>query len=795
MNSNSNIERLLSQILMAIGGTNAMGVPNSALVSGKSIGHAYTESVRAQHRNNIVTPMYQAVLNMGGAQIYENSLRLLGYSAEAARAKATNPTDTSSQIMRHLGGMWVEQQAGNDIRYFANKSYESLYRFTNAPTDSARKSYGQLGAEIFRGVSVGAIGEYTLGEAYRMGGELLSTARYSAITDDKQRINKIKHDLKTYARGVSDLKDALGGSLEEVLASFESLSGSSAALTGASRFNSLSRAVYQTKVYGGASNELLSTAVATQHAYFQGTGTTQAHALAAGSLTAHILSKGVTVEGTNADEMEDALKSQNRQWLTTGRTRELAAAYSWYANTKGLELNQDTFQSFVKHIGGSATAEAVQTYLVNNQVSGAHINSDMVRRTMGQAEVTEGLMKADVYDKYKNLFNDAVKNGDLRTFFVEKEDIGLSNTDLEKTVKQRYLDNVVKNGGTINDKVRGEATLAAIQAVEKRSALLDRILPGASNETKLALVNNTGIALQERSKSKEQGIAAYKKDLANVQSIDGLEGVFTKMIQKGEGVANIKDVLSGFYGVTVTADMEKELRRIQGIKDGKKQEEQMHHFMQTRVVESKDGSNAEEAFLAEGKRRLSYTDMELELDKRITKSNKDVDSRKTWLSQLHAGMQEGASKKQKEKALEAIGELGDLLSEEEEFDLTAQIKDQQGWSRLSKKDKQTVRRSIQIAKEWGIDKESERSDFASIVKTIKSTAMGTEENDKARKELLTKIKESDKFEDRYGKAADDLKGAAAARIASGILGETYNHQSTEDMLQRIMVGVDIISRK
>lgn len=829
----SNIEKLLSQILMVLGGTNAMGVPNSALISGKSIGHAYTEHTRNTYRQSIVNPLSNAMMHMGGAQIYENTLRLMGYTSEAARAKATSPTDTGAAIARRLGAMWVDQQAGNDIRFYAQRTFDAMHRYNNRPSEATRKSYFQAGAEIFKGVSSGELGSYSLGEAFRMGGELVATGKYEGV-DNKQRASIIKEDLKRYAKGVTDLKDALNGSLEEVLDSFESLAGNNAATMSSQKFNSLARAVYQTTVYGGASNQLLASAVATQHAYFQGTGTTRAHAVAAGSFNANVLAQGVNVEGASADGMEDALKKQQRIWLTTGRTKELAAAYAHYAEMNNMEQNQDTFKQFIKTIGGSASAQNVRSYLDKNKVSGSYMNREHVRRTMGQAEVTEGLAKSDIYDKYQKLYKSEILGDKSLTGLVTDKDISLSAEDFREKVKSRALQKGIRDkyiqrqlgGRSLNDiseeerqkleKEADSATINSLSDVDKqeaiataiqkadeaeasRNSVVKRVLPHATPEDAQNILNNMGKTLQDRSTYKSLPIDTYRKELAGIQSIKGMAGVFTKMIQQDNGTATVGKVLSGFYGVTMNPEMEDKLREIQKIKDPKKQQEALDEFIHTNIASGLDG---EQKLINEGKKRIkTYKTRDMELRDRINNSKLSKYAKDEAHMHLngviihrntHSNTPNKLSRDGGRFNLDKLVEAG-VISEDEAFRYEQEDFDS-NWGLLKDKDKQTILNARKIAKDLGYKNEDAMA-VSSLVKTIKTTAVGSEENVKARKELQNKIEKSSSFVDSTEDMAEDLKKGKAAQIASKMLGESYRNMNTDTMLTRIMQDVSRIANK
>lgn len=836
------IENILSQILSALGGSNGYGIPNSALMPGRSVGHAYDQYQREMRQTAYTSPLSNAVLQMAGAKVYENALRTMGYSNNAARIQANRSQDTGAQLARQLGAMWVDRQAGDDIRLYATQSYEALRKFHNRNSPDYQRiahSYAVAGREIFKGVSTGELGAYSLSEAYQMGAHLVSTGKYGTIKDDRQRVDAIKKDLKQYASGIADLKDALGGSLDDVLSQFESLAGSSVAVTSSSRFKSIARSLYQTTVYGRASQELIQSAVASQHALYQGTGATQATSVASGLFNANVLAHGVGVEGTNADEMGDLMQRQNRMWLTSGRRKELAAAYAYYADTHNLKMSQENFKKFLEtELKGDASAKNVKAYLDKNDVTGTYINSERVRRTQSQPELDEALYKSEYYDKFKKDFEQEFNSGnenDTLHGLVQREDIALGFEGFRDTVYQRARQRKRKeliDAGTSEDEADKFANKHALdianEAEERFRGLIRKIAPHAqSPEAAKAVLDNIGATLQDRTDYK---VESAKQELAATTTITGMSGVFTKMIQHDNGVATIGKILSGAYGVTMNPEMEDRLKKIQQEKDPAKRQEAMQQFI-TDAAQStaKDGKPVNlEDFATQGAENVSKMRSLSNLDKKllspiIDKNGKDISndagmeitkgvvhvaSNKKLLAEAVAaktrlmannyaanakgGYTRSSDLSKLRAGIEQAVELGQI-TEEEAFVYKQEALDQ-NWGARSKQDKSKIIGAFRMAKDLGYA-EDDATKMANTVRKITMTNLGTKENKEARAQLVKSIQESDKFKDIYGKADEATQKRIAMHQAAGFLGDGQNKLNTESILMQILAGVSAIASK
>lgn len=839
------IEHILSQILSALGGSNGYGMPNSALIAGRSVGHAYDQYQRAVQQDAYTTPFADRILQMGGAKVYENTLRTLGYSNEAAYKQAFMSNETGAHTARQLGAMWVDKQAGEGIRQYAIASYEAMRRFHTRGSQGYRDlghSFAIAGQEIFKGVSTGELGAYTLNEAYQMGSHLMSSGKYSSISDSRQRVNNIKRDLKQYASGIADLKDALGGSLDDVLTQFEALAGNSAAAVGSARFKNIARSLYQTTTYGRASNELIQSAVAAQHSMYQGTGLMQSASVASGLFNANVLAHGVHIEGANADYMSQGMMEQNQMWVSSGRRKELAAAFSYYADKKGIEQNQENFKKFLNtELNGQASAEAVSNYLKNNQVRGDYINSDHVLRSASSPFLDEA-MWLDVHTQaksnYKATFMAMNESNDPRVMrdplygIVRKEDIGLDFETFRSQIQQRLYDRWRKDPNYVEESDETLRIRAAQEADRAENMFKDvyrKIAPHMDVNNTKNLVDNLGSTLQDRSEYKTE---AAKQELANTTTIKGMAGVFTKMIQHDNGVATVGKILSGAYGVTMNPELEDKLKEIQKLKDHPELAAvAMEDFVQTAAKSTGAGEVvlgeeyiSYDDFAKKGAENVSKMRSLSNLDKKllapiIDKKGKDISNDRGFETiGWHADA--GTNKELLGRAVEAKGRLlanqyknekereGDVLrlrvgigqavelgqlTAEEAFVYKQEALDG-NWGVRTKEEKSKIIGAFRMATDLGYDAES-ATKMADTVKKITMNPTGSQENKEARTQLVESIKNSKNFQSMFGKVGKDVQERIAMSQASGLLGDKQGALNQEQILMKIMADVSTLATK
>ena len=524
------LDQLLKVLTQFLTGTNIFSTPNSAFIPGKSYQHSIGTYYREQEKTTFTTPIANAINDAVGSRIYNSSLRMLGWSQEQIDAHLK--TSEGAKFMQGALSFGSSLYYGQAVNAFTNTAYRRMYANPqNMPqfTDS----FVQAGKGIVEGISNGSIQGYSVDEAFKVAAMFTRQGRYDYTN---QRATKIKKDLQDYAEGINNLRDGLQGSLEQVLDSFAKLTGSSATVMQKDRFTALTRSLYGATTFGGVTPQTLQSAIATQHAYLQGTGATQATGAALGLINANILANGVSVEGASQNSMNEALVRRGTQWITTGRTKEITAAFGWWADTNGKTRSAETFREFVQNsLGGNMSSTNVRRYLQNNNVSGEYINSARNRRNMASPYIIEALHNEDLALYNKN-FNKLQRN-----YGLTEEDQWLTDDELTDKLMKRY---------TRNGRVSPSDINRITKIVEERRNVIQGITRAGNADDGLNILRNQKqmVAQQQQAKVNK----AVQLALGQQHSIGGVAGVLQRMI-KNEGVSKdvIAETLGSFLGVDI----------------------------------------------------------------------------------------------------------------------------------------------------------------------------------------------------------------------------------------------------
>ena len=339
-------------------------------------------------------------------------------------------------------------------------------------------------------------------------------------------------DLKNYARGIGDLKDALQGSLEDVLTSFENLTGSSALSMDSTRFKQMSRSLYNSIVHGGVTPQLLQNAIATQTASLQGTGATRTQAASAGMFNATVLANGVNVEGASLDSVNLALNQRTNANIMSGRQKDLTAAALYYLNSQGKEFNAANIREFVSTQLRGNTDNATQ-WLQNHNVSGEFINSSYVQRQAATPELT-ALMHENDLNSYARQIDGLVAEGSRWKFTKEQ---------LMYSTQDELINSV---DPTKRNSKEFQAFLSNLESTQA-------IAFGTDSANALQIARNTRAALTQQRIAKVSDIV--QAQIGDNSSQDGLAGVFHKMLKTGAATTDdVTEYLRSFLGINLNAN-------------------------------------------------------------------------------------------------------------------------------------------------------------------------------------------------------------------------------------------------
>lgn len=526
--------QLLSQYLT---GANPYGMPNTAFMPNMSYAHSVGQYTQSKERSRFTDPITSTVYGQAGEQLYINSLRLLGYTQEKAKDLANSEAE-GVRFLKWGSSLGMEMYMGASASRFANAAYQrAIYATPQQNLREIQDSYKAASKAIFEGVADGSIRGYTVPEALTVSSTFIRQGRYDN-DDNNTRVARIKRDLQDYAKGISNLRDGLQGSIEQVLDSFEKLTGSSATVMHKDRFTSLTRSIYNATVFGGVTPQLLQNSIATQNAYLQGFGATQATATALGTVNANVLAQGATVEGATLNTMSEGLNRLGAQWVSTGRLKELTAAYGWWADTKGKQRNSETFQTFLQEqLNGDLSANNIRAWLEKENVSGEYINSARNRRNMAASYIHTAFLK-ERENLYSKSFSSLVNSSDG---MLSERDKFLSDDELFDRLKQAYIDKNV----SVED-----ATIRANQLVTQRRRMYSDIMYMTDADTGFNLLKNIGLMERQQRRQKSTDILANM--LGTDKSVTGFAGALgTFMKNHKADKVTVADILKGVLGINV----------------------------------------------------------------------------------------------------------------------------------------------------------------------------------------------------------------------------------------------------
>ena len=757
------LNQAIKLLLQFLTGANAFGVPNHAFTVGKSMQHNIGQYQYSQDRKAFTSPIGDAIHNVVGERLYNSTMRMLGYSdAEAAYIRNDRG---GAQLMQKALSFGSSVFLSRSVDMFANTAYRRLYANQSVNIDKFSNSFAAAGKNIVNSISDGTLQGYSISEAFTVASMFTRQGRYD-YTGNKQRSEAIKRDLQDYAEGINNLRDGLQGSLEQVLTSFEKLTGSSATVMHKDRFTALSRSLYGATTFGGVTPQLLQSTIATQHAYLQGTGVTQATSMALGTINANILANGVSVEGATQNSMNEALNRQAARWMTTGKAKELTAAFGWWADPLGKARNAETFAEFENYMGGRLDDISVRNYLERNNVSGAYINSARNRRNMASPYIYNAFHRQNI-QSYQNSFNRLQKRHGLKV-----EDMWLTDDELtDKLMKE-----AAKNGQVSRSDIDRITNI-----VEERRNIIQGVTNATDADTGLNLLRNQKQAIAQQNQAKVT--KRIQMAIGQQVSIGGVAGILQNMVKKeGVGRDDIAGALGAWLGVNVSSkslgnlseqDLETTIRTsIESLNGRSLSDSQYQGYLKFFKTEAKKMSSSEYDMLFKQNN-----------DKRVGKDGKTTwGSIRKQLLDARAGNLDDNYRETLKKAREQ-----GFITEEQEFLAMYSADNDVDFSNNPEalKTAQRVYKNHKKAKELGLTG-SEVVTFAQRVERIRSGAVSADAKKVYEEEIKEQLKNSDDIKplvekvnkstggerEKAQRELDDKLNAAYANLTKGKEAET-----------------------
>ena len=536
------VEQPLGQILQAITNLNPTGIHVSQFGLGVSMGDIMARDVNARRRAAATQPIKDAILEEHSKAMWVNSHRLFGYSEDAIRKKDKEQA-TGTQFEQKIARYVTARQLGNGLDLFAGAIYNRKDVWGYRGQDYL-DSYQQAAKEIAGYRTGGGLRSYKLGDAYAMAGKMVSEGRYDLINPER-RGQKIIQDLEKMSAGVSELTDALQGSLSELMDSFEHLTGTSGTLMSPQRFNNMAKRLSESIKFRGATMQSIAQQAQANMNFMDGTGVSQAYSAGAGILSASILAQGINREGATARGMQDTFNRGVRNNLLSGRQREYVGAFTLWASEKGYNMTKQTEQLFRRQVG--TDPGKIQEYIKEREAQD-FINGDLVTKNMNVwghdislVDSEERLRQMVKQNEYFNPEND--------NRLAYERDLLLSDNDFREALKQRKLAREFggKSWDMLSKVERAGMTKEIEKIVQSRRYMFSVAYNSRNADDAMNIFANSYAATN--STQEINTYDALKRINKNI-STKGLAGVFEQMVTGGTSTLN--DFFRGMTGLALT---------------------------------------------------------------------------------------------------------------------------------------------------------------------------------------------------------------------------------------------------
>lgn len=540
------VESLLGQILDAVTNINPTNSPLSAFGTGESMGSILVFERMNQHRAEAIKRLTDESLNTIGERMWTNLKRIQGYSDEAIE-KLKKEKATGTKVELATARMAAEYQAGEGLSIFANAVYDRKDVFGKRG-EYYLETYQKAATQLTEQHAKGKLEGFTLNDTLTLAGKKVSEGAYDFI-DPELRGTKIVDDLQQMASGIVKLKDALKGSMSDVLDAFEQLTGTSATLMSSARFNYLAKNLSESIRFNGTTVQAIAGASQANQRYMQGTGASQTFSASAGITLANIQAQGLSVEGASQGGVASEYNRQVRMSYTSGIARNYAGAYSFWLESKGLKHNEENRKAFNEAMHG-ADPQAIIDYIDKNQIA-RYVSGPTATKMLDQLGGTVAMEQ--VVKDYKTAYKDAVDSEYL--YFAREEDIALSDEAFATALKDRAA---VEAGyqswaalatieGKEADQIRGTIADSTDKAVAYRRHVMGSV--GAENpDDFLQMVNSYQAAINKTTEP-----AAVLDIVSRIAGMDpsdkGLPALLSELSKHDP--ATVSKLLRSYVGVNI----------------------------------------------------------------------------------------------------------------------------------------------------------------------------------------------------------------------------------------------------
>lgn len=374
---------------------------------------------QTQRRVQLNSALYGALNQAQGAvtdNLMTNFYSLMGYSPEMARLAAEQGR---GGLLHTAAEQFLIRPQISDAYYnIGNALYNRSVAWNgNTPYGQGNESaaYWSHGGELLQTVITNAAnkvyGGMSVSDASVLAGQMIGVGALEeggsfskASQGERQaRIRKFSRELRDYASSVNTLQDVIEGPVEQILESFEKLTGNKLVSMSVGRVDALSNAMRNVLMTGNISTQGVANLTAQQYGLIAPYGGNMTLASAMALSNAAALSYGHRIEGLSDIQLSGGLAQDNARMLLNGRLRMSAAAYTHWRRAHGYEDNQGTRERFF------AQNINPEDYIRTNGVSGAELASVSTTNAMADPSFVAQARMGSV-NTYRSLLDRMVGN-------------------------------------------------------------------------------------------------------------------------------------------------------------------------------------------------------------------------------------------------------------------------------------------------------------------------------------------------------------------------------------------------
>lgn len=533
-------------------GENSFGQKLADIIPGFSMGNISRTKFESSRYEHLTSPFTKAINKKVADNYYKNTLKLLGYDDDAA-ADHMNSDGFGNRMINWGLSTLASTQIGEGSSQYFNSALRRRFAYDETDAYEYMRNFSASANKIMQIAAENGFNSLTANEALKLGGQLIASGRYddadyfdTVFKDDKGnevKKNRISEDIKKYAKGVRDLGDALQGGLDELFESFKKLTGNAVTSTSYGRFNAVARSLGDAIMYGNVSEQLVQQAAQTYQSANQGVSTqalSGVQAIQAETITAN---RGL-VENSTEQGVRNIMFNQHRSDMASGRLRNTSAAYTHFL--KGEEATAENWQKFVDKLGGEVTDAAVSSYIADNNLSAAFLNSTIVNNNMADTNIVNSGFRnrrKDLEQAWRTKIGDVEYQQQLG-FVLYEDDLYLDSNDLYKRIM------------TINPK-NGEKVYAQVE--QMRNSLFSTYIDNTADSRDIL----STIKGDQRAENLEKHakMSHFLFDGINGKSVDGFAGVLNAMSKEwGPNDAKVATLVQGFFGMETSGDLSNEFK-------------------------------------------------------------------------------------------------------------------------------------------------------------------------------------------------------------------------------------------